>query len=246
MDKQQLLTDALDVGEGLLTRGAEVGRVEDTITRILKSGGADRVDVFTITTSIVVTCRFGDQTLTQTRRVREAVYNMTALTELNSLSREICAGCMTHRDIATKLQAIATAPACSFRRSILFYALTSFVFSLFFGGSLLDAVLSGAIGVLIRFMLHALRRLEVPGIAVTLLCSIVGGFIAHSLMGLGVPCSADKISIGDIMLLVPGLGMTNAIRDMFTGDTISGLLRFSEALLLSLALAWGFALPSLL
>ena len=88
MDKQQLLTDALDVGEGLLTRGAEVGRVEDTITRILKSGGADRVDVFTITTSIVVTCRFGDQTLTQTRRVREAVYNMTALTELNSLSRE--------------------------------------------------------------------------------------------------------------------------------------------------------------
>ena len=107
-------------------------------------------------------------------------------------------------------------------------------------------MLSGAIGVLIRFMLHTLRRLEVPGIAVTLLCSIVGGFIAHSLMGLGVPCSADKISIGDIMLLVPGLGMTNAIRDMFTGDTISGLLRFSEALLLSLALAWGFALPSLL
>ncbi len=141
MDKQQLLTDALDVGEGLLTRGAEVGRVEDTITRILKSGGADRVDV--------VTCRFGDQTLTQTRRVREAVYNMTALTELNSLSREICAGGMTHRDIAAKLQAIATAPACSFHRSILFYALTSFVFSLFFGGSLLDAVLSGAIGVFV-------------------------------------------------------------------------------------------------
>lgn len=244
--EEQLLTDALDVGEGLLTRGAEVSRVEDTITRILKSGGADRVDVFTITSSIVVTCRFGDQILTQTRRVRDAVYNMTALTDLNSLSREICSGTLTHTDIAARLRAIAAAPACSFGRSILFYGLTSFVFSLFFGGSLLDAVLSGAIGMLIRLMLYGLRILQVPGIATTLLCSIVGGFIAHGLMGLGVPCAADKISIGDIMLLVPGIGMTNAIRDMFTGDTISGLLRFSEALLLSLALAWGFALPSLL
>ena len=44
------------------------------------------------------------------------------------------------------------------------------------------------------------------------------------------------------MLLVPGIGMTNAIRDMFTGDTISGTSSvFTEALLLSLALAWGFA-----
>lgn len=242
----QILTDALDVGEGLLIRGAEVGRVEDTITRILKSQGADRVDVFTITSSIVVTCHFGDRTLTQTRRVREASYDMTALSSLNGLSREICTGDLSHREIARRLRAIAAAPAYSFRASMLFYGFTSFAFSLFFGGSFLDAVISGVIGMLIRLMLRGLRALGVPGIATTLLCAIAGGFLAHGLMGLGVPCSAGKISIGDIMLLVPGITMTNSIRDMFTGDTISGLLRFSEALLLSLALAWGFALPSLL
>ena len=244
--QQQILTDALDVGEGLLTRGAEVGRVEDTITRILKSQGADRVDVFTITSSIVVTCHFKDRTLTQTRRVRETSYNMTALASLNNLSREICSGALTHGDIAQQLRAIASAPTYSFGASVLFYGFTSLIFSLFFGGSIFDAVISGAIGMLIRLMLHSLRMLQVPGIATTLLCAIVGGFLAHGLMWLGVPCSPGKISIGDIMLLVPGIGMTNAIRDMFTGDTISGLLRFSEALLLSLALAWGFALPSLL
>ena len=99
---------------------------------------------------------------------------------------------------------------------------------------------------LIRLMLWGMNKLQVPGIATTLLCAIVGGFLGHGVMLLGVPCAPGKIAIGNIMLLVPGIGMTNAIRDMFTGDTISGLLRFFETLLLGLALAWGFALPSLL
>ena len=243
---QDILTYALDVGEGLLTRGAEVGRVEDTITRILKSRGAERVDVFTITASIVVTCRWSFGTITQTRRVTAASYDMTALTSLNSLSREICAMSLPPEAIAPRLKQIAQGPVYAYPLTVLFYGMTSFVFSLFFGGKLLDAVISGLIGMLIRLMLTGLGRLRVPGLAVTLLCSIVGGFLAHGLMGLGVPCAADKIAIGDIMLLVPGIGMTNAIRDMFTGDTISGLLRFAEALLVALALAWGFALPSLL
>ena len=44
-EAQQILTYALDLGERMLKRGAEVGRVEDTITRILTSQGAERVDV---------------------------------------------------------------------------------------------------------------------------------------------------------------------------------------------------------
>ena len=120
------------------------------------------------------------------------------------------------------------------------------MFSLFFGGSWLDAVISGVIGMLIRLLLRGMERLQVPGLASVLFCAIFGGFAAHGLAFLGVPCAPDKVAIGDIMLLVPGIAMTNAIRDMFTGDTISGLLRFCESLLLSLALAWGFALPSAL
>lgn len=243
---EQKLNDALDIGEGLLRSGAEVGRVEDTITRILRSQGADRVDVFTITSSIVVTGHFGEEIRTQTRRVREGSYNMTALTAFNGLSRDLCQGKLTHEDVAVRLQRIAAGPTYGFGISVLCYGMASVAFSLFFGGSFLDAVISGGIGMLIRLMLWGMNKLQVPGIATTLLCAIVGGFLGHGVMLLGVPCAPGKIAIGNIMLLVPGIGMTNAIRDMFTGDTISGLLRFFETLLLGLALAWGFALPSLL
>ena len=230
-----LLTRALDLGEQMLRRGAEVGRVEDTLTRILRSQGAVRVDVFTITSSMVVTAQWTDGPVTQPRRMSGIHYDMTALTRLNALSREICAGACSIETMGQRLEEIARGKTYGFPFTVLIYGFTSLVFSLFFGGSWLDAVISGVI-----------ERLQVPGLASVLFCAIFGGFAAHGLAYLGVPCAPDKVAIGDIMLLVPGIAMTNAIRDMFTGDTISGLLRFCESLLLSLALAWGFALPSAL
>ena len=53
---------------------------------------------------------------------------------------------------------------------------------------------------------------------------------------------SDKVIIGDIMLLIPGLAFTNAGKDIFIGDTISGVMRLIETILWAAALALGFAL----
>ena len=55
----------------------------------------------------------------------------------------------------------------------------------------------------------------------------------------------DMIIIGNIMSLIPGIGLTNALRDLFTGDSIAGLLRSIEAALTALAIAAGYFLISL-
>ena len=47
------------------------------------------------------------------------------------------------------------------------------------------------------------------------------------------------VLIGVIMLLVPGIPFTNAIRDILLGDIISGSLRLVEAVLLAAMLALG-------
>ena len=72
--------------------------------------------------------------------------------------------------------------------------------------------------------------------------SCIGGLLAAAAVRLGLGQSAGKISIGNIMLLIPGIALTNSIRDMFSGDTISGTLRFCEAVLLSITVAFGFVL----
>ena len=62
----------------------------------------------------------------------------------------------------------------------------------------------------------------------------------------GLGSHADLISIGNIMLLIPGIAFTNSVRDMFSGDTITGLLRFIESLLLAVTIALGFTFANFL
>ena len=241
------LTLALDIGERLLVCGAEVSRVEDTITRICRAYGAVRVDVFTITSSIVATAWAGPDTpLTQTRRIGAQCFDLTALSELNDLSRRICAQKPAPAGAAQALTRIDALPHYRFWQMLAIYALISAAFSVFFGGSSAEALCSAVIGILLKLMQDALRRLEVNPLISLLVCSIAGGLCAYTAVAAHLAASAAAISIGNVMLLIPGIALTNAIRDMFSGDTISGLLRFAEALISSVAIAWGFAVPAAL
>lgn len=90
-EAEQYLYYAMTIGEQLLISGAEVGRVEDTIRRICMAYGAERVDVFSITSSIVTTMYGNFGICTQTRRVRGMANDLGKLDDLNQLSRYICA-----------------------------------------------------------------------------------------------------------------------------------------------------------
>lgn len=122
------------------------------------------------------------------------------------------------------------------------YALISASFSLFFGGSALDAVASGIIGILLKCLDRMIRKTEANAFLSSLLCACLGGLLAGLAVKFHLGDNVDMISIGNIMLLIPGIALTNSLRDMFSGNTISGLMRFIEAILLALTIAFGFAL----
>ena len=90
MKFETTLACIMDVGEIMLTSGAEVNRVEDTVQRMAKAYGCSRVDVFTITSSIVVTVHREGQIHTQTRRIRDYCNDIAKIEACNTLSRRIC------------------------------------------------------------------------------------------------------------------------------------------------------------
>lgn len=241
----QFVSGALDLGEELLISGAEVARVEDTIRRLCVAYGAESVDVFTITSSVIVTADFGERgCITQTRRISGLKFNLSAFEALNGLSRRACSERMEPVKLREELNHIGSLPKYSYGQNCGIWALIASSFSLFFGGHLFDAFLSGFIAVVLFAVQNFLGRLRVNSYFSTVLCSLVGGFLSNLayVIYLGkVEIHPSMINIGIIMLLIPGIALTNAIRDMFSGDTISGLLRFIEALVLSVAIAWGFA-----
>ena len=145
-EAEEYLYCAMSIGEQLLVSGAEVGRVEDTIRRICLAYGAERADVFSITSSIVTTIYGADfGACTQTRRVSGMVNDLDRVDQLNQLSREICQEKPTHEEIKEKLTQIQNRPHYSFGMQLLIYALVSGSFSVFFGGDLRDMIASALI-----------------------------------------------------------------------------------------------------
>ena len=222
-EQEQLLANILDMGVLLLTAGAEVMRVEDTIARLCAVYGFERSDVFVITSSIVLTARTpaGD-VLTQTRRIRERDTDLGRVEQVNALSRRLCARPLPRRELARAIRQIEQAPGCSPRVR-------------------LGADVGISAGVVLFAADRLGRQLRLNGILQAFLSSVLAALTVLLVRAVGLPCTPDRAVIGNIMLLIPGLALTTSLRDMIRGDTISGLLGFSEAIVKALAVAAGFA-----
>lgn len=236
------MCELLNIGENLLGSGAEINRVEDTLERIGKACGAVKVHAFVITEAIVLTISFGGEAeLTQIRRIKGGQsHNFYKIDKLNSLSREICSGLLSPEEFYEQLESVARH---SENRKKLYVGsvLGAGSFTLFFGGSAWEAVAVAVLGCLICWMQIHIEPLWDNSTIYLFFTSLFIGVIICALAKADPGLKADNIMIGDIMLLVPGIAITNAARDMLVGDNISGILRLTEALLRAAALALGFS-----
>lgn len=233
----------LDAGELLLQSGAEVSRVEDTIQRLCRRCGFIRVDVFTITSSIVVTARLpGERSFTQTRRILSRNTDLGKVEQINALSRRFCAGQMEPDAFAAALGRVREEQPAPAWLPLVLYMVISWSLSVFFGGSRWDGVAAALSGMVLYAMICLSATLHMNSLLQTAVCSAVTALTVVLLVGAGVGAHPDKIMIGNIMLLIPGIQLTTSLRDMINGDTISGLLNLSEALLKAISVALGFSL----
>ena len=242
---EELLICAMDIGEHLLTSGAEIHRVEESINRMCKAFGAARVDVFIITSSMVVTVFDAEgKPYTQTRRITSTSTNFEKIHRLNALCRQVCAGDMTVQQIRAALADAITSQSYPFWLECICYAVIAGAFTLFFGGNGVETLVSLAVGLLVRLGCCACEMAISNKIFSKFISAAIATALALVVVELGWASSIDKIIIGNIMSLIPGIGLTNALRDLFTGDSIAGLLRSIEAALTALAIAAGYFLIS--
>ena len=245
MHPEQLLTCALDIGEMMLISGAEIGRVEHSIQLICGAYGCKRTDVFTITSSIVVSIEDADRNFyTQTRRITGTQTNLSRLDQLNTLSREICQKKPSYSFIQAKLRIIREMRAYPLWLRSASSALIAGAFTVFFGGGWADMLVSSVLGALLCLCTHGLQRAGMNQIFVNVVGSFLVSLAAIAVVGWHWGEDANKIIIGNIMLLIPGIALTNSLRDMISGDIMSGMLRFFDAILVAAAIAAGYILAA--
>ena len=80
----------------------------------------------------------------------------------------------------------------------------------------------------------------------SLAISIVAGLLCILSVFAGIGQHIDMVMIGSIMLLIPGISLMNALRDMMCGDIITGILRLAESLMMAVAIAAGVCFCSMM
>lgn len=211
--------------------GGEVRRTEDTVARINNAAGALDVQVWAVPGILTATVTLPNNTThTHTKRLQPEKINLAELDRLNALSRRLCRGESVN-------PAVPAHPTYTRTVRLLCTFLATAAFCIYFGGSWKEALLSGIFGILTDGYRPPLQS-AFTGV---LLDSVVAGLLAFTPQALGLPVRGSHIFIGIIMLLVPGLTIGNALRDMIDGDLLAGLLRLADAVLCALSIALGCA-----
>lgn len=245
MQPEQILTCALDIGEQMLISGAEIGRVEETIRHICRAYGCGRADVHSITTLIVTTVEYGDHEFhTQSRRITGVHTDLTRLDRLNALSRSICGEKPEYEFVQEQIRQICSAKTYPLWLEALVSGLITGAFAVFFGGSWIDGAVAAVLGLGMRYVLWTLQKFRLNQILNNVLASFLVCTASFAATRLGLGEDVSMIIIGNIMPLIPGIALTNSLRDMISGDIMSGLLRFFDAMLVAAAIAAGYILAA--
>ena len=243
----QVLSLAMDIGKSMIRCGAEINRVEETVLRICRAYGMQQTDVFSIVSMIVATTRDKDGTeATLSRRVYSYATNFMQLEKLNALSRKLCASPADPATVRPELDAINHDPVKLHPTVCIGYVLGAAAFTVFFGGNWKDALAAAPIAVILWLIGSLVKVHGMSKLFVTALSSATAGFLAIAFVKLGLADHAPLIMIGNVMLVIPGLMLINSVQEMLCGDLMSGMLRLLESLILSLAIACGFAVPILI
>ena len=240
MNYNALIELVSTIASRLATSGAETYRVEESVRRICSAYGLD-ARVYAIPHTLLITIMIpGERPLTQLCRMDHLGTDLEAVEQYSNLSRRICTEkpdweeALSWLDISRQTQAHYGLPM-----DLLGHVLVSSGFCLFFGGSGMDALCAGLCGLLLGFLTRFLGKTN------TFFQKIISAFLmallAYGCSALGLTHNVDTSVIGALMLLVPGILFTNALRDITFGDTNSGINRIVEVILIAVAISLGTA-----
>ncbi|MCY9590841.1 threonine/serine exporter [Paenibacillus chitinolyticus] len=227
-------------GKIMLQNGGETYRVEDTMTRIAASYGLHHTHSFVTPTGIIFSVDGSDPT--KLVRISTRSTDLHKVTLVNGLSRKISNGELDLQEAHRLLLKVDRANlAYPVAIQIAAAAVSSGCFTIMFNGGwpdFLPAVVTGGLGFIGFLIFH--RYVLIKFVA-EFLASFIIGMLASLFIWTGLGQELDKIIIGSVMPLVPGLLITNAVRDLMAGHLVSGLSKGAEAFLTAFAIGAGIA-----
>ncbi|TCZ75404.1 threonine/serine exporter [Paenibacillus albiflavus] len=228
-------------GKVMLESGAETYRVEDTMSRIADALGLPHSHSYVTPTVIMFATESKD--IAKLIRITNRTIDLEKVATVNSISRNLTGGIITAEEAFQQLKKVEAAKhTYPIWMQIAASAISSGCFTIMFKGGWIDfipAMICGGLGFTSFVYLQRLLGIK---LFAELTASFFIGLFAFILTFVGFGKEANKIIIGSVMPLVPGLLITNAVRDLMAGHLVSGMSKGAEAFLTAFAIGTGIAL----
>lgn len=239
MNDLQIIDAITKIGFLLLKHGSEIYRVEESLQRMCEGMGFKDVEVFAIPSYFTLSLTLSNGQRYQTsKRSRVNKTHLDHLYALNNLVRQISNHELTLQQIQQTIDTIENQPLNKLL-ILIGYVTSAAMFSLFFGGGFYEMWAGAIIGFILYYFSHLLEILKINSIVCTILSSMVLSSIAIIAYKFHLIQNYQSVITGTLMILVPGIAITNSLRDIMGGDFVSGLSRMIEAILIAASIAIG-------
>ena len=230
----------------VLENGGETYRTEETIVHIAKALGAKTASAFVTPTVIMFSYTDNaDHYHSAIRRISKSSVNLQKVAQINSLARRLERRQFTSdpKQVEALLSRIEKAPQNPKWLICLGAALNSFCFAFMFGGHILEAFFSFIIGLFLRIALLGISRFPLSSFVTSMFSGAFIALFAYPIGLLGTvwgkEFSSFIVMIATLMQVVPGLAIVNGIRDLISGDLVSGTARIVDAFMIAAGLSTG-------
>ena len=238
---KKVLDYAMLIAKKMISCGAEIQRVEGTVKYICMAYGAKKVDVFAIPSMLMATIESNDlYYTTKIKTVKNISNNFLLLEKLNSLSRYICDNKPSIEEIERLVNEVDEykKPKISWL-PILGNTIGGSILSIFFGGTFRD-FLGCLIATFVMSLIIYFQKKIINQFIQTFILAAIGGLLSVLVCKIGIAQNVNYVMIGCIMILIPGIMLSISFKDLFTGDLLSGIMRFVSSLITAFMIALGF------
>ena len=227
-------------GEILLHNGAEIFRVQETMIKIAQAYQVTSFDVYVLSNGIFVSVsENGEHYSTGIKHIPLSPVHLGRVAAVNDLSRKIVAGKYTLQEAYDALKTIEQIPYKRKWFQLLCAGVGCGCFCYLLGGTIVDSLVSFVAGTLMYLFVIGISRGKLSKIVINMLGSGFVTFLGLVFFNMGMGDQLDKIIIGSIIPLLPGVPLTTSVRDFLNSDYLSGTIRLIDALLIAFCIAIG-------
>ncbi|MEO6394045.1 MAG: threonine/serine exporter family protein, partial [Pyrinomonadaceae bacterium] len=230
------------LGQALHRYGTPTHRLEHGMDLVMRKLGLAG-QFFATPTGIFASFGPPEEQRTALIRVEPSESDLEKLARLDELVNQVIRGEMTVTQGLYRIEAIiATRDRYGPLMSTFCFALGSVMFARFLGGGWRELLVTGLIGTLLGGLAIVMGRRENTLRVLEPVAGVVSAATAVVLAQWLHPLSIYIATLSSLIVLVPGLTVTIAIRELATRNLVAGTARLTGAVLVFFQLGFGVAL----